>query len=138
MGHYFSSSFFVSYLLCSIVCFILFFSVQVKWLVLRNCQMISYRFKMCRPKPAIPSVSTPDILIEFTSFSGKYLSVQLQIFIMSAVLYAKAYKERRGSSPWLIAWQTQLPRNIVAVASCWRHCVLFDRPGNRTPNVPRL
>ena len=26
-------------------------------------------------------------------------------------------------------------RNVAAVANRWQHCVQFDRPGNRTPNL---
>ena len=36
--------------------------------------------------------------------------------------YAEACNELRGPSPWLSAWATQLRRNVVAVASRWRHC----------------
>ena len=49
--------------------------------------------------------------------------------------YAEACNEWRDPSPLLSAWATQLRRNIAAVASRWRHCVRFDRPGNRTPNL---
>ena len=34
------------------------------------------------------------------------------------------------------AWATQLQRNIPAVASRWRHCVLFDWPGIQTQDLP--
>ena len=46
--------------------------------------------------------------------------------------YTKACNEWRDPSPRLNAWTTQLRRNIAAVASRWRHCVRFDRAGNRT------
>ena len=32
---------------------------------------------------------------------------------------------------WLSSVASQLGRNVVAVASHWRHCVRFARPGNR-------
>ena len=35
----------------------------------------------------------------------------------------------RGSAR---GWTTQLRKNVTAVASRWRHCVRFDRPGDRT------
>ena len=47
-------------------------------------------------------------------------------------LYAETCNEWWSPSPWLSTWTTQLRRNIAAVVSCWRHCIRFDRPGNRT------
>ena len=43
--------------------------------------------------------------------------------------YAEACNEWRGSSPRLSAWAAQLRRNVASVASRWRHCIRFDRPG---------
>ena len=37
--------------------------------------------------------------------------------------YAEACNELRGPSPRLSAWGTLLQRNVVTVASRWRHCV---------------
>ena len=55
-------------------------------------------------------------------------------------LYSRYYSEEcnewRGPSPQLSAWATQLRRNVAAVASRWRHCVRFDRYGNRIPDLP--
>ena len=36
--------------------------------------------------------------------------------------YAEACNERRGPSPRLSAWATQLRRNVAMMASRWRHC----------------
>ena len=51
--------------------------------------------------------------------------------------YAEACNEWRNPSPGLSAWTPQLWKNIAAVASCWRHCVPLDRPGNQTQNLFR-
>ena len=44
-----------------------------------------------------------------------------------------ACRERPCPSPRLSAWAAQLRRNVATIASRWRHCVRFDRPGIRTP-----
>ena len=49
--------------------------------------------------------------------------------------YAEACNEWQGPFPRFSAWATQLRRNIAAVASRWRHCIRFDRPGNRIPDL---
>ena len=49
-------------------------------------------------------------------------------FITLAVV-PKRGNERRGTTPRLSAWATQLRRYVAAVASRWLHCVRFDRPG---------
>ena len=49
--------------------------------------------------------------------------------------YGKACNEWREPSSRLSAWGTQLRRNVAAVASRWRHCVRFDRPGNRNHSL---
>ena len=50
--------------------------------------------------------------------------------------YAEVCNEWGGASPQLSARATQLQRNVPTVASHWRHCVRFHRPGNRTPDLP--
>ena len=42
--------------------------------------------------------------------------------------YAEACNERRGPSPLLSAWATQLRRNFTTVASRWRHCADLTGP----------
>ena len=51
--------------------------------------------------------------------------------------YTEACNEWRDPFPLLCVWATQLWRNVSAVTSRRRHCVRFDRPRNRTPNLPR-
>ena len=54
-------------------------------------------------------------------------------------LYSRSITPKRvtsgGAITRLSAWAV-LPRNVAAVARCWRHCVRFDRPGIPTPNLP--
>ena len=52
------------------------------------------------------------------------------------VVVLKRGSEWQCPTPRLSAWATQLQRNVAAVASRWLHCVRFDRPGNRVPNLP--
>ena len=47
----------------------------------------------------------------------------------------EACNKWRGPSPLPSAWATQLRRNIVAVATSWRHCVRLDRSVNRTKDL---
>ena len=50
---------------------------------------------------------------------------------------AEACNEWRDTTSRHSAWAIHLRRSVVAVASRWRHCVQFDRPGNRANNLPR-
>ena len=50
--------------------------------------------------------------------------------------YAEACDERRDPSPRLSAWTIKLRRNVAAVSNCWKHCVRFHRPGNRSQDLP--
>ena len=43
--------------------------------------------------------------------------------------YAEAYNEWRGPYPPRSTWATQLPRNVAAVASRWRHYANLTGPG---------
>ena len=45
------------------------------------------------------------------------------------------FKLQRGPSSRLSAWTIQLRKNVASVVSRWGHCVQFDRPGNRTPDL---
>ena len=36
----------------------------------------------------------------------------------------------------ICSWATQLQRNVAVVASRGRNCFRFDRPRNRTPDLP--
>ena len=47
-------------------------------------------------------------------------------------MICRSVQQLAGPSPRLIAWTAQLRKNSVAITSHWRHCVRFDRPGNRT------
>ena len=43
--------------------------------------------------------------------------------------YTKTYNQRRGLSPRLSVWATQLRRNVAAVANRWRHFADLTDPG---------
>ena len=47
---------------------------------------------------------------------------------MYSSYYAEACDEWRGPFPPLSAWSTQLRRNVVMMASRWRHCVDLTGP----------
>ena len=65
----------------------------------------------------------------------EYDSNQIQPSLHSQY-YVIAPNEWWGASPRRNTWATQLRRNIASVASRWRQFVRFDRPGNRTSNLP--
>ena len=48
--------------------------------------------------------------------------------------YVEACNEWLGPPSRLSVWATQLRKNDAAVASRWRHCDRFNRPGNRSPD----
>ena len=63
------------------------------------------------------------------------MSPKLHIFIKLALLL-QSVERVAGPSPQLSASATQLRRNITAATSRWRHCVRFNRPGNRIYDLP--
>ena len=44
------------------------------------------------------------------------------------VITPKRVTSGKGPSPRHSAWAAHLPRNVAAVASCWRHCVRLTDP----------
>ena len=59
---------------------------------------------------------------------------KVQIFTIPA---ATRKSEWRSPYPRFRAWATQLWWNVTAVASRWRRCARFDRPGNRSQDLPQ-
>ena len=61
---------------------------------------------------------------------------QLQILTTLAMLH-RSVEQEASSCPRLHAWAAQRQGNVAAAASRRQHCVRFDRPGNRTPDLRR-
>ena len=51
------------------------------------------------------------------------------LYIKSNLHYTRRITPKRGPSPRLSAWATQLRRNAATVASRWRHCADLTGPG---------
>ena len=54
--------------------------------------------------------------------------------LIKSLLYSRDYAE--AGNERLSTWAIQLRKNIADVASRWQHCVRFDRPTNRTHDLP--
>ena len=66
-----------------------------------------------------------EIVVLYHIFYIKNKAYVVAIQIKSSLYlpyYAETCSKLRGPSPLLSAWATQLRRNVVAVASRWRHC----------------
>ena len=67
------------------------------------------------------------ITIKFLMSRFKKVIIKIKSSLYSRY-YAEACNEWRGPSPRLSAWATQLRKNVVAVASRWRHCADLTGP----------